>query len=63
MYWVYAVDNEGYVIGQKRLTDDEHLDRCIESTKNDMKVGTVHVNIAEICMDGYMVQGKYIGRR
>lgn len=62
LYFVYALDENGYVMGEKKVTDSEHLEKCVESVCRDNHVKVAHVNKAEMCFDGYLVQGNYEGR-
>lgn len=59
LFFVYSLDHKGDVI-EKRITDSEHLQRCASSLKHDCG-GIVHYNIADMCVDGYLVQGDYLG--
>lgn len=63
MYFVYALDDLGYVKGSKRVTDEEHLDKCVEMVKHDFNSPMAHINKAEMCFDGYLAQGDYLGAK
>lgn len=64
LYFVYALDRDGCVIkNEKRVTDSEHLDECVKSTKHDFNVDCVYYNKCCMCFDGYLVQGSYCGCR
>lgn len=61
LYMVYALDTNGYLKGEKRITDREHLDKCIKYVKHDFHVEIAHFNKCSMCFDGYLVQGDYMG--
>ena len=63
LFFVYALDENGYVKGEKRVTDSEHLEEAIKYVKHDFHTDEAHVNKASFCFDGYLVQGDYLGRR
>lgn len=61
LYLVYVIDKDGYIKGEKRVTDNKHLSECVRSIKHDFNVPLVHYNKAVFCFDGYLVQGDYLG--
>jgi len=53
---------------EKRFTDDEHLEICIDTAKRDAKRHTrtlggkaeIHQNKCYMCFNGYLFTGDYI---
>lgn len=62
LYFVYALDEHGYLKGEKRVTDEEHLETCAKYVKHDFGVEFAHYNKCSFCFDGYLVQGDYCGK-
>lgn len=61
MYFVYYLNSVGDKVEQ-RVTDEAHLNVCIEHSKQDWRVDKVWVNKADFCFNGYLVQGDYVGK-
>ena len=61
-YFVYAVLPNGDST-EKLVTDEEHLETCINTAKSKFKTSKVHYNKAGMCYDGYLVQSDYMGTK
>ena len=61
-YFVYAVLPNGDST-EKLVTDEEHLETCINTAKSKFKTSKVHYNKAVMCYDGYFVQSEYMGTK
>ena len=61
-YFVYAVLPNGDST-EKLVTDEEHLETCINTAKSKFKTSKVHYNKAGMCYDGYLVQSEYMGTK
>ena len=61
-YFVYAILPNGDST-EKLVTDEEHLDICINTVKTKFRASKVHYNKAGMCFDGYLVQSDYIGTK
>lgn len=61
LFFVYALDKQGNVIGEKRITNRAKLQHCAYCVCSDYGVNKAHYNKADFCLDGYLVQGDYQG--
>ena len=61
-YFVYAILPNGDST-EKLVTDEEHLDTCINTAKSKFNTSKVHYNKAVMCYDGYLVQSEYMGTK
>lgn len=67
---IYYRDNGEVRNSEKRFTDTEHKDACVESAKRDAKSylqtfgggADVHLNKCYMCFDGYLYTGDYVCR-
>ena len=62
VYLVYAILPNGDST-EKLVTDEEHLDMCINTAKSKFNTSKVHYNKAVMCYDGYLVQSEYMGTK
>ena len=62
LYFVYAILPNGDST-EKLVTDEEHLETCINTAKVKFNAIRVHHNKASMCFDGYLVQGDYLGTK
>ena len=61
-YFVYAILPNGDGT-EKLVTDEEHLDTCINTAKSKFNTSKVHYNKAVMFYDGYLVQSEYMGTK
>lgn len=61
-YFVYAIFPNGDST-EKLVTDEEHLETCVETAKHKFNTDKVHYNKASLCFDGYLVQSTYMGTK
>lgn len=62
LYFVYAILPNGDGT-EKLVTDEEHLETCVETAKHKFNTDKVYYNKASMCFDGYLVQGEYLGTK
>ena len=60
LYFVYGILPNGDTT-EKRVTDLLHLRHCADMLKAQCGVSKAHYNVADMCFDGYLVQGEYCG--
>lgn len=66
MCFVYSIDSDGYVIGDKLLCADDRVSDVVSYLRElngHVKGMSIHCNKADMSYYGFYVQGDYIGRK